>query len=91
MIQKYSNLDYNGLNRKQGRPRKMKFEYQKDKNDLCEMQIKIKELEERNSQLEMENDLLKIESLGSTKETATKKEKVIVVYESRHKYQLKVC
>ncbi|CRH45735.1 hypothetical protein GCM10010106_50960 [Thermopolyspora flexuosa] len=38
----------------------MKFEYQKkDKNDLCEMQIKIKELEERNSQLEMENDLLK--------------------------------
>ncbi|WP_282459961.1 IS3 family transposase, partial [Mycoplasmopsis arginini] len=31
----------------------------------------------------------KIESLGSTKETATKKEKVIVVYESRHKYQLK--
>ncbi|BAQ54269.1 helix-turn-helix domain-containing protein [Mycoplasmopsis arginini] len=59
-FKKYSNLDYNGLNRKQGRPRKMKFEYQKkDKNDLCEMQIKIKELEERNSQLEMENDLLK--------------------------------
>ncbi|VEU81584.1 IS3 family transposase [Mycoplasmopsis arginini] len=54
------------------------------------MQIKIKELEERNSQLEMENDLLKkLRALVLQRKQQQKKEKVIVVYESRHKYQFK--
>ncbi|VEU83369.1 Uncharacterised protein (plasmid) [Mycoplasmopsis arginini] len=54
----------------------LKNENLKDKNDLCEMQIKIKELEERNSQLEMENDLLKkLRALVLQRKQQQKKEK----------------
>ena len=50
----------------------------------------IKELEERNAKVRNGKWFIKkIESLGSTKNTATKEEKIRVVYESRHIYQLK--
>ena len=51
---------------------------------------RIKELEERNAKVRNGKlSIKKIESLGSTKNTATKEEKIRVVYESRHIYQLK--
>ena len=60
-VKKYQELDYNGLTNMQGRPCKMK---EKIKNvnkqtNLDDKDKRIKELEERNAQLEMENDLLK--------------------------------
>ena len=59
-IKKYNELGYNGLSKPKGRPKIMKPETKKtilpteDEKDK-----RIRELEERNAQLEMENDLLK--------------------------------
>ena len=63
-VKKYKELGYNGLTTKQGRPRKMKDKNIQQKivnnsNKLDDKDKRIKELEERNAQLEMENDLLK--------------------------------
>lgn len=61
-LKKYKELGYNGLiEKKRGRPSKMKPKQNKVKQDIPmdEKDKKIKELEERNAQLEMENDLLK--------------------------------
>ena len=63
-VKKYKELGYNGLTIKQGRPRKMKDKNKQTKtvnnsNKLDDKDKRIKELEERNAQLEMENDLLK--------------------------------
>lgn len=60
---RYKELGYNGLiEKKKGRPPKMKPKSKKTQiNDtsMDEKDKRIKELEERNAQLEMENDLLK--------------------------------
>ena len=62
-VKKYTELGYNGLiEKKKGRPPKMKPKSKEIKiNDtsMDEKDKRIKELEERNAQLEMENDLLK--------------------------------
>ena len=63
-VKKYKELGYNGLTIKQGRPRKMKDKNKQTKKvnaskKLDDKDKRIKELEERNAQLEMENDLLK--------------------------------
>ena len=63
-VKKYKELGYNGLTTKQGRPRKMKDKNKQTKKvnaskELDDKDKRIKELEERNAQLEMENDLLK--------------------------------
>lgn len=61
-VKKYQELGYNGLMIKQGRPRKMKLENKQPKKTTTPMDEKdrrIKELEEKNAKLEMENDLLK--------------------------------
>ena len=60
-IKKYKELDYNGLRSKpKGRPKIMKPETKKIKPiQEDEKDKRIRELEERNAQLEMENDLLK--------------------------------
>ena len=63
-VKKYKELGYNGLSIKQGRPRKMKDKNKQTKKvnaskELDDKDKRIKELEERNAQLEMENDLLK--------------------------------
>ena len=63
-VKKYLELGYNGLTTKQGRPRKMKDKNKQTKKvnaskELDDKDKRIKELEERNAQLEMENDLLK--------------------------------
>lgn len=63
-VKKYKELGYNGLTIKQGRPRKMKDKNKQTKKvnaskELDDKDKRIKELEERNAQLEMENDLLK--------------------------------
>ena len=62
-VKRYKELGYNGLiEKKKGRPPKMKPKSKEIKiNDtsMDEKDKKIKELEERNAQLEMENDLLK--------------------------------
>lgn len=62
-VKKYHELGYNGLTTKQGRPKKMKTnnESKKNKNStlIDDKDKRIKELEERNAELEMENDLLK--------------------------------
>ena len=59
-IKKYKELGYNGLSKPKGRPKIMKPETKKTKQPYeDEKDKKIRELEERNAQLEMENDLLK--------------------------------
>lgn len=63
-VKKYLELGYNGLTTKQGRPSKMKNKNKQPKtvnnsDKLDDKDKRIKELEERNAQLEMENDLLK--------------------------------
>ena len=62
-VKKYNELGYNGLiEKKKGRPPKMKpksKETQIIDTSMDEKDKRIKELEERNAQLEMENDLLK--------------------------------
>jgi len=61
-LKKYEELGYNGLiEKKKGRPPKMKPKHTEAKKEIPmdEKDKKIKELEERNAQLEMENDLLK--------------------------------
>lgn len=64
-VKKYNELGYNGLERKQGRPPKMKpndvknIESNESALSNDEKDKEIKELKERNKQLEMENDLLK--------------------------------
>ena len=63
-VKKYQELGYNGLTTKQGRPRKVKDKNIQQKivnnsNKLDDKDKRIKELEERNTQLEMENYLLK--------------------------------
>lgn len=63
-VKKYNELGYNGLiNQKRGRPPRMKsdlFKQTKQNNlELDDKDKEIKELKERNKQLEMENDLLK--------------------------------
>lgn len=62
-LKRYKELGYNGLiEKKKGRPPKMKPKSKKIKinnTSMDEKDKKIKELEERNAQLEMENDLLK--------------------------------
>ena len=62
-VKKYTELGYNGLiEKKKGRPPKMKpksKETQINDTSMDEKDKRIKELEERNAQLEMENDLLK--------------------------------
>ena len=61
-VSKYENFGYNGLITQQGRPKKMKPENKKAKQNTTHVDKKdrkIKELEEKNAQLEMENDLLK--------------------------------
>ena len=62
-VKRYNELGYNGLiEKKKGRPPKMKPKSKEIKiNDtsMDEKDKRIKELEERNAQLEMENDLLK--------------------------------
>lgn len=62
-VKRYNELGYNGLiEKKKGRPPKMKPKSKEIKiNDTStdEKDKRIKELEERNAQLEMENDLLK--------------------------------
>lgn len=63
-VKKYQELGYNGLTTKQGRPRKMKDKNIQQKivnnsDKLDDKDKRIKDLEERNAQLEMENDLLK--------------------------------
>lgn len=59
-IKKYKELGYNGLSKPKGRPKIMKQETNKPKLiHEDEKDKKIRELEERNAQLEMEVDLLK--------------------------------
>ncbi|MFI3307745.1 MAG: helix-turn-helix domain-containing protein [Mycoplasmatota bacterium] len=60
-LKKYDELGYNGLKEKiKGRPKNMSNENkQTNKLELNDTDKRIKELEERNAQLEMENDLLK--------------------------------
>lgn len=62
-VKRYKELGYNGLiEKKKGRPPKMKpksKETQINDTSMDEKDKRIKELEERNAQLEMENDLLK--------------------------------
>ena len=59
-IKKYKELGYNGLSKPKGRPKIMKQETNKPKQiHEDERDKKIRELEERNAQLEMEVDLLK--------------------------------
>ncbi len=58
-VKKYQELGYNGLNNQQGRPTIMKKEIKTINTNIDEKDLKIKQLEERNAQLEMENDLLK--------------------------------
>ena len=61
-LNKYKELGYNSLiEKKKGRPPKMKPKNNETKLDIPmdEKDKRIKELEERNAQLEMENDLLK--------------------------------
>ena len=59
-IKKYKELGYNGLSKPKGRPKIMKQETSKHKPIYeDEKDKRIRELEERNAQLEMENDLLK--------------------------------
>lgn len=62
-VRKYKELGYNGLTNKQGRPKKTKTNNEskqtKNSTPMDDKDRKIKELEERNAQLEMENDLLK--------------------------------
>ena len=62
-VKRYKKLGYNGLiEKKKGRPPKMKpksKEIKINNTSMDEKDKKIKELEERNAQLEMENDLLK--------------------------------
>jgi len=62
-VKKYNELGYNGfIEKKKGRPPKMKpksKEIQINDTSMDEKDKRIKELEERNAQLEMENDLLK--------------------------------
>ena len=59
-VKKYKELGYNGLSKPKGRPKIMKPEI-KNKEQITEDEKdkRIRELEERNAQLEMENDLLK--------------------------------
>lgn len=59
-VKKYKELGYNGLSKPKGRPKIMKQETNKPKQiHEDEKDKRIRELEERNAQLEMENDLLK--------------------------------
>ena len=61
-LKKYKELGYNGLiEKKKGRPSNMKPKNNEAKLDIPmdEKDKRIKELEKRNAQLEMENDLLK--------------------------------
>ena len=60
-LKKYQELGYNGLiNKPKGRPKFMKPETKKTMPTTeDEKDKRIRELEERNAQLEMENDLLK--------------------------------
>lgn len=59
-VKKYKELGYNGLSKPKGRPKIMKQETSKPKLiHEDEKDKKIRELEERNAQLEMEVDLLK--------------------------------
>ena len=59
-IKKYNELGYNGLSKPKGRPKIMKPETKKTiQIHEDEKDKRIKELEERNAQLEMEVDLLK--------------------------------
>ena len=59
-VKKYQELGYNGLSKPKGRPKIMKQETNKAKQiHEDEKDKRIRELEERNAQLEMENDLLK--------------------------------
>ena len=59
-ITKYKEFGYNGLNKPIGRPKIMKPEIKKTtQTNEDEKDKRIRELEERNAQLEMENDLLK--------------------------------
>ncbi|AZZ65393.1 hypothetical protein DMC14_002535 [Metamycoplasma phocicerebrale] len=76
-IKKYLNLDYNGLKRKIGRPCKMNLNKKlKEKETTTDKDKKIKELEERNAQLEMENDLLKkLRALVQQRKEQQKKKK----------------
>lgn len=59
-IKKYEKLGYNGLSKPKGRPKIMKPEIKNTKQiHEDEKDKRIRELEKRNAQLEMENDLLK--------------------------------
>jgi transposase len=59
-VKNYKELGYNGLSKPKGRPKIMKQETNKPKQiHEDEKDKKIRELEERNAQLEMEVDLLK--------------------------------
>lgn len=59
-IKKYKELGYNGLSKPKGRPKIMKSETKNiTQTPEDEKDKRIRELEERNAQLEMENDLLK--------------------------------
>ena len=59
-VKKYNELGYNGLiEKKKGRLPKMRPKEKKNDIPMDEKDKRIKELEERNAQLEMENDLLK--------------------------------
>ena len=59
-VKKYKELGYNGLSKPKGRPKIMKQELTKTKQITEDEKDKlIRELKERNEQLEMENDLLK--------------------------------
>lgn len=61
-VKKYQELGYNGLTTNQGRPKIMKNDNKETKQittPIDEKDKRIKELEEKNAQLEMENDLLK--------------------------------
>ena len=59
-VKKYKEMGYNSLSIQQGRPKIMKPETKKSMLiNEDEKDKRIRELEERNAQLEMENDLLK--------------------------------
>ena len=59
-VKKYQELGYNGLIKPKGRPKIMKPETKNiTQTPEDEKDKRIRELEERNAQLEMENDLLK--------------------------------
>ena len=59
-VKKYNELGYNGLSKPKGRPKIMKPETKNTKQiHEDEKDKRIRELEERNAQVEMENDLLK--------------------------------